>query len=323
MVVDNSNMADVLRAFPQQCKESLGLAKGIKVTGKITKIVVCGMGGSAIGGHLLKTFMEDKPLPVFLVRDYNLPAFVDESTLVFAVSYSGNTEETLSCLLEAKNRKARIIAITTGGRLGDLAESCITVPTGLQPRNAIAYLFFPMIGVLYNSGLIKVQNADIAEMLKILAEPASFEEKAKEHAKKIRDRTPIIYSSSRMEVCAYRFKCELNENAKHPSYYHVFPELCHNELVGHQGMERSKFIVFILKSKLDHERITKRMDICRKIFEDRLDVEELQAQGNSLIAQLFSLIYLGDWISYHLAIMKSVDPTPVYIIEHLKKELLK
>jgi len=323
MAADPSNMAEVLRAFPQQCKESMALAKGIKVSGKVSKIVVCGMGGSAIGGNLLRTFMEDKGLPVFLVRDYTLPSFVDESTLVFAVSYSGNTEETLSCVVEAKNKKAKIIAITTGGKLADLAETCITVPTGLQPRNAISYLFFPMIGVLYNSSLIKVQNADINEMLKVISNVAAFEERAKDLAKRIKEKTPIIYSSTRMEVAAYRFKCEINENAKHPAYHHAFPELCHNELVGYQGMERSKFIVFMIRGSLDHDRIKKRMDICKKIFEDRVDVEEVKGMGNSLLAQLFSVIYLGDWISYYLAVLKRVDPTPVYIIEHLKKELLK
>jgi glucose/mannose-6-phosphate isomerase len=124
-----------------------------------------------------------------------------------------------------------------------------------------------------------------------------------------------------MEPCAYRFKCEINENAKHPSAYHVFPELCHNELVGFQGMERSKFIIIMIRNPTDHERIKKRMDICKPLFEETVDVYEIEAKGKSLLAKMFSVIYLGDWVSYYLATWKRVDPTPVYVIEDLKKKL--
>jgi glucose/mannose-6-phosphate isomerase len=321
MVIDKSNMKQVLKDFPKQCREALTLAKGIKVAGNFNKIMVCGMGGSGIGGDLLRAYMFDKPLPVYVVKGYDIPEFIDEDTLVFAISYSGNTEETLSAVTQAKNRNTKIVAITSGGLLADMADTVIKVPQGLQPRNAVGYLFFPMLGILYNSGIVKVQNKDMNELITIIKDVQYFDEQGKELAKKIRDKTPIIYSSALLAPCAYRFKCEINENAKHPAYHHVFPELCHNELVGYQGMERGKFITIVMKSELDHERVAKRMAITKDLFEHTVDVEEIGAMGNSMLAKMFSLIYLGDWVSYHLAMWKRIDPTPVDVIENLKRQL--
>ena len=178
-----------------------------------------------------------------------------------------------------------------------------------------------MIGVLYNSHIVEIKNSDLNELIKIISDVEYFDEKGKELAMKIKDKTPVIYSSALMEPSAYRFKCEINENSKHPAFSHVFPEMCHNEILGFQGMERSKFIVIIVRNSSDHPRIVKRMDICKDLFEERVDVEDFSAMGDSLLAKLFSVIYLGDWVSYHLAIWKRIDPTPVYVIENLKKAL--
>jgi glucose/mannose-6-phosphate isomerase len=160
-------------------------------------------------------------------------------------------------------------------------------------------------------------------MLSILKDTEYFSEKGREIALKIKDRVPVIYSSEKLKACSYRMKSQFNENAKHPAFFHTFPELCHNELVAFQGMERSKYIVLLLKNSLDHDRIKRRMEICKNLFEDTVDVEEIVSLGESLLSKIFSLIYLGDWISYHLAIWKREDPSPVYIIENLKKELEK
>ncbi len=321
MVIDKSNMKQVLTDFPKQCREALSLAQGIKISDPITKILVAGLGGSGIGGNILQAFMATEKIPVHVVKDYDIPAFVDDQTLVFAVSYSGNTEETLSAVTQAKNRGSKIVAITSGGKLADLVDTVITVPTGLQPRNAVGYLFLPMVGVLFNSSIVNIKNSDLNEMIELLSDVDSFDEKGRELAKEIKDKTPIIFSTSRMEPAAYRFKCEINENAKHPSYHHVFPELCHNELVGIEGMERSKFVIFLIRNSSDHERNRKRMTILKDLFEEHVDVVEVPAMGDSFFAQLFSIIYLGDWVSYHLALWKRVDPTPVHVIENLKQQL--
>ncbi len=323
MTIDKQDMASVLRDFPTQIKEALTLSQGIKAPGNFDKILVCGMGGSAIGGDILKAYMMDKKIPVYVNKDYDIPEFVDKNTLVFAVSYSGNTEETLSALTQAKNKGAKIVAITSGGQLSDVADKVIKIPSGLQPRNGVAYLFFPMIGVLFNSGVIEVKNSELNELLKVVSNVDSFDEKGRQLAMKIKSKTPIIYSTPRMEPAAYRFKCEINENSKHPAYHHTFPELCHNELVGFSGMERSKFVIIMIKDSFDHERNKKRMEICKSLFSETVDVEEINTTGTSYLARLFSAIYLGDWISYHLAVWKRVDPTPVYVIEDLKKALKK
>ncbi len=323
MVIDKSNMKEVLEAFPRHCTEALSLAGGLMAPKDIANIVVCGMGGSAIGGDLLKTYMTDSDIPVVVNRSYKLPNFVDKDTLVFAVSYSGNTEETLEAVTEAKKRGAKIIAITSGGKLGSLADKVIKVPAGFQPRAAVGYLFFPMISVLYNSKLIDVKNSDLNEMVKLLQDKDYFENEGKRLAKLIKDRTPIIYSSDKFEPIAYRFKTQIQENAKSPAFNNVFPEMNHNEINAFQFMERSKFVVFIIRDEGDHPRIKKRFDICSDIMTDRVDVEFIETKGKSLLARMFSTLHLGDMVSYELAMNLRVDPTPVEVIEGLKKRLVE
>jgi len=193
----------------------------------------------------------------------------------------------------------------------------------LQPRNAIAYLFFPIVGVLFNSGKIDIKNTDLNDMIKVVSDVEYYDEKGKELARKIKEKTPIIYSSTLMEPSAYRFKCGLNENAKHPAYHGVFPELCHNEIMGLAGMDRSRFLVIMIRNSDDHERVTRRMDICKEIIEERVDVEEITSLGSNIFSKIFSIIYLSDWTSYHLAVWKRVDPSPIDIIEKLKRELME
>jgi len=321
MVIDKSNMLEVLDNFPKQCKDALALPKGIMVKGEVTSIVVCGMGGSAIGGDLLKMYTNETKLPVFVVRDYKVPEFVDNYTLVFVVSYSGNTEETLSAFHDAKKKNANIIAITAGGQLHKEASKTIRIPSGLQPRAAIGYLFFPMLGVLYNSNLIDVKNADLNEMLVLLSQNQGIKETAEQLAKKIQGKIPIIYSSELLKPVAYRWQTQINENAKYPAYHSSFSEMNHNEINAFRNMERKKFIPILIRDEKDHPRIKRRMDVCKQIMERNVDVEEVHIKGSSLLARMFYTIYLGDYTSYYLALRERVDPTPVEVIEWLKKQL--
>ena len=146
MPIDNSNMLKVIEDFSHQCRMALELPKGMSVSGKVDKIVVAGMGGSAVGGDLLKSYMRSSKIPVFVVRDYDVPHFVNEKTLLFAVSYSGNTDETLSAFEDASRKKANIVAVTSGGQLGAIAKKVVKIPGGLQPRAALGYLFFSGLG---------------------------------------------------------------------------------------------------------------------------------------------------------------------------------
>ena len=321
MPIDNSNMLKVIEDFPQQCKTALELTKGMSVTGRIDNIVVAGMGGSAICGDLLKIYLHDLKIPVFVVRDYKVPIFVDENTLVFAVSYSGNTEETISAFRDAANKKAKIVAVTSGGQLASIAKKVIKVPGGMQPRAALGYLFFPLIGTLVNSNVIEVSPNEIKEMLAILSEADDFKSVGEKIAKKIGQKTPIVYASELFGAVAYRWKTQFNENSKIAAFCHAFSEMNHNEIAGYQTMSKNNFFAIIIRDKDDNERIKKRMDITKDIISTKIEVEEVHTKGEHLLSRIFSAVYYGDFVSYYLAIANKIDPTPVTVIENLKKKL--
>ncbi len=321
MPIDNSNMLKVIEDFPHQCKTALELPKGMSVSGKINNIVVCGMGGSAVGGDLLKTYMHNSKVPVFVVRDYKVPNFVDENCLVFAVSYSGNTEETISAYEDALKKKAKIIAVTSGGHLGSLAKKVIKIPSGLQPRAALGYLFFPVLGVLANSGIVDVKGKEIEEMLDILSKTDEFKTVGERIAKKIGQRTPLVYASEMLGAVAYRWKTQFNENSKVAAFHHVFSEMNHNEIAGYQNVNKQDFITIFIRDVHDNERVKKRMDATKEIISTRVDVEEIFTRGEHLLSRIFSGIYYGDFASYYLALANRIDPTPVTVIENLKRKL--
>ncbi len=320
MPLDSQNMLQVIKDFPKQCREALGLPAGISVSGEIKNIVVTGMGGSAIGGDLLKTCLSNTNIPVYVNRDYKVPEFVNENTLVFAVSYSGDTEETLAAFEDAQNKNAKIIGITSGGKLADECSKIIKIPSGLQPRAALGYLFFPMLGILHNTGIVRVKNDELNEMVDILKKTGEFNDAGEELAKKLKEKIPIIYASEMLGAVALRWKTQINENAKMAAFYNVFSEMNHNEIVGYKGMDR-KFIAIMVRDRHDNDRVKKRMDICKEIMEVTTDVEEVQTQGNGLLARIFSTIYLGDFVSYYLALWNRVDPTPIEVIEEMKRKL--
>ena len=314
-------MLQVIKDFPKQCREALGLPKGISASGKINNIVIAGMGGSAMGGDLLKIYLSNTNIPVYVNRDYKVPNFVDENSLVFAVSYSGNTEETLSALNAAKEKKAQIIGITSGGKLSEECEKVVNIPSGLQPRAALGYLFFPMLGILHNTNIIRVKNDELNEMMDILKQTDKFNEQGEELSKKLKEKIPIIYASEALGAIAFRWKTQINENAKMPAFYNVFSEMNHNEIAGYKSMDH-KFSVVMILDKNDNDRVKKRMNICKEIMEEYVEVEEVETQGESLLARMFSAIYLGDYVSYYMALWNRVDPSPVDIIEGMKKKLM-
>lgn len=320
-MIDKSNMLNVIESFPSQCKTAMGLTKGIAVSGEIKNIIIAGMGGSGIAGDILKAYIHNSKIPVYVVKDYKLPEFVNEATLVFAVSYSGNTEETLAAYKDALRKKAKIVAITSGGELAALCKKTIKIPQGYQPRAALSFLFFPMLGVLSNMNIIKVDSKEINELFSAISNVEEYKNEAKKIVKQIKNKTPVIYASSLFGAIAYRWKCQFNENSKTASFYHVFSEMNHNEIVGYQTASRDDFISVFLRDKYEHNQIKKRMDITKKIIGTKVDITEVNSRGESLLARIFSLIYLGDFVSYYLAIDKRIDPTPVAVIENLKREL--
>lgn len=343
--LDKANMIEVLEEFPQKMRDALRLGEEFSIstsafTRNFKNIVILGMGGSAIGGDLLSNYLTDElVIPIVVIRGYDIPKFVDEDSLVFAVSYSGNTEETLSALKKCLEVKARVIALTSGGKLAALSQEnnfpVIKVPTGIQPRAAISYLFFPVLKALERLGLIKERGGEIEETHNILrelsreygAKSPSKNNLAKKVALILYQHLPLIYGSEGLlGAVAMRWKTQINENSKWPCFWNVFPELDHNEIVGYEienGINLQVKIVY-LQDKEGLLRVEQRREITRKIIEDKVaEFIVCPSRGKGKMARMFSLIFLGDLASYYLAILNQVDPSPVACIEDLKKELAR
>ncbi|ACM59743.1 bifunctional phosphoglucose/phosphomannose isomerase [Caldicellulosiruptor bescii] len=338
---DPSGMFESVYNLPEQIQKAYEIGKNISVNVKaedIDKVVITGLGGSAIGGNLLRVFVLDKcKIPVIVNRDYVLPAYVDSKTLVIASSYSGNTEETLSAYQDAKAKGAKIIAITTGGKLKEFAEKdgfdVITIPSGLQPRAALGYSFIPLLMLFVKLGLIEPVDDQIEETVKVLSDlrerykPEVPEEKnlAKRLTLKLWNKLPIIYGiSGTTEVIAERWKGQICENSKSPAYFNVFSELNHNEIVGTESPKHilGLFEIVMLHDTEDHKRNAIRMDITKDLIKGVVSgVNDIYSIGNSRLARMFSLIYLGDYVSLYLATLYQNDPTPVKKIDILKNKL--
>ena len=233
---DKQNMFDILRKLPAQF-EAASRLKVPKVNAK--KIVIAGMGGSGIGGDILQSYLRNEiRIPITVVKDYNLPGFVDSNTLVITNSYSGNTEEIVSIYKQGRERKAKIVCISTGGILGKLCKRdrvpLIKIPTGMPPRAAIAYSFVPILLIVQKMGLISNKGKDIRETIAVLSkmskELARENNPAMRLAKKIRSSIPVIYASGKLYPVAYRWTTEFNENSKCLAYARAFPEQNHNEI---------------------------------------------------------------------------------------------
>lgn len=333
-------MFDFLYNLPEQFAECLQMEFPwvTSLRGNYRNILVTGLGGSAIGGDILRSYsMRRLPVPLVVNRDYVLPAFVGPDSLVFAVSYSGNTEETISAYAEARSRGAQVIVVTTGGKLGEMTAQdgypVVKVPAGLVPRAASGYLFAPTALILEGMGLLPGVRAELEETVAVLrsrrrnlepAKPAP-ENEARAIAAVLKDSIPVIWgSSSTTEIAAMRWKGQINENAKSPAYFNVFPELNHNEIVGFEVPEDvlRRTAVVVLRDGNDHERVKKRIEITREIISSRVkSVTEVHSRGNSFLARLYSLIYVGDYASVYLAMEYGVNPTPVKIIDYLKAKM--
>lgn len=304
---------------------------------EVRAVVVTGMGGSAIGGSLVAALAEPEcPVPIVVNRDYHLPAFVDEHTLVVASSYSGNTEETLSATQEALEFGAQIVAITTGGHLAELARErgfpLITFDYRAQPRAAIGHSFALLLGVLVRIGLLADKTDELAEATDVLLrlqrligpETPTERNPAKELAHQLVGRVPTIYGAGMLAPVARRWKGQFNENAKTWAAFDEMPELNHNAVVGYQFPEhlRDTAFVIMLRCPLDHERVQARFEITAELLEQAgIEHTVVYAWGEGAVAQMWSVLHYGDYVSYYLAALNGIDPTPVERIDYLKRRL--
>lgn len=333
--VDRSNMVDLLRNFPLQCEEAIAIGKDVEV-GYLSggeSVVVTGMGGSAMGGDLLRACLSDEvDIPIWVNRDYSLPGWVGKRTLVFVSSYSGNTEETLSAYEEGKRRDAKLVSLTSGGKLEKLSKKdgypLVKIPSGLPPRCGLGYLFFPMFIVLSRTELVKSKGDEIEEALAVLRQMAGelcqSRNQAIELAGRFVGKLPVFYSSNRFEVVVRRWGTQFNENSKTFAHTNLLPELNHNEIVGWDQPEnllKDAEIVFLRDGK-EHPQVRRRFEITKELLKPLASgVYEVWSRGEGLLSRLFSLIYFGDYLSYYLALLLGVDPTPIERIDYLKGKL--
>ena len=342
---DASDMLELIESFPEQCQDAKHIGGEFELPKNFNtncKNIVCiGLGGSGIGADIGRSYVaDDAKIPLFVNRNYTLPNFVDEDTLVVASSYSGNTEEVLSAYRDARDRGSKIIVITSGGKLEKSAQideaPCIKIPAGFPPRCALGYSFFPLLILLSKIGIIKDQSLLIDDAIRVLRKIKNSrlgckvkykDNQAKRIASEIYGKLPVIYAGQdHVDSIATRWRGQLAENSKTLASSHLFPEMNHNEVVGWENPKTilRNSIVIMLRDAADHPRISKRMDITRNIFKkDRIKVIEVRSFGKELLARIFSLIYIGDFVSFYLAILNGIDPTPVERVAYLKKELCK
>jgi glucose/mannose-6-phosphate isomerase len=302
-------------------------------------VIVAGMGGSAIGGELLKDWARDTlPIPLEVCREYTLPAFASKKTLTLIASYSGETEETLSVFLDAVKRKCMVACISSGGKLLELSRKMqmptLQIPTGIPPRAALPYLFTPMAIFLEKLGLISNFKAEISEAITVLKQVCSEnapekplkENFAKELAFKINGTVPVVYGFGFYRSVAQRFKQQFNENSKIPSKWDVFPELNHNEVVGWEKAEKlaKHFTVVIIRDKRESEEIKCRVEATKELLDNKVaGIYEVWSRGEGKLARMLSTTLIGDFTSVYLALLRGVDPTPVETISLLKKRMAK
>ena len=337
---DPDGMLSDLHGLPGQCRQAWEKANKFALPPDfkdIDKLVICGMGASAIGGDLLRslTFELSKPL-VFVNRGYDLPAFVDSKTLVITSSYSGNTEEILSAFTQTLDTRCKKLVITTGGKLGNLAQEknvpIFTIDYHGQPRAALGYSFIPLIALLCKTGFLENKSSRVEEMARTLEallhnvaeNVATPLNPAKQLAGKLFGKLVVIYGAGILSTVAQRWKSQCNENSKAWAFYETFSELNHNAVVGYEFPKEvaGKVFVIMLRCPSLHPRILSRYQITSEILEKvGVGHEIVDSQGKEHLTQMMSLVFLGDWVSYYLAILNHSDPTPVKAIDYLKKRL--
>ena len=341
--LDSEDVLGAVERLSQQCQQGWTLgreARGLPEAVGVEAVAVLGMGGSGVSGDVVQAVVEPRlPLPWRTIKSYGpLPEWVGRNTLVFAVSYSGSTEETVAALGEAQERGARIVVVSSGGPLRDIAEensfAHILIPTGLQPRASLGFLTLPILGALVAMGLVPDLQADVEEATEVLGDLEErchrsrprAENPAKDLAALISGRVPVVYGGYGLgSVAAYRFKCDLNEYGKTPAFWNELPELDHNEIVGWNQLAeltREHFVSVLLRDSQEHERVSLRFAITRSLIENSfVEVVEVPAQGVSALARLLSLILVTQLAAIYVGLSYELDPGPVAVIQDLKHQL--
>ncbi|MHA2202143.1 MAG: bifunctional phosphoglucose/phosphomannose isomerase [Candidatus Hodarchaeales archaeon] len=342
--LDTQNMFQMVNNWPELIEELLQYsfelpAKAevgrytISYEGPISQIVICGMGGSAISGDYLSVYLKNLlNIPIIINRNYDIPAFIAENTLIILISYSGNTEETISCLITALKNSSKIIGVGSGGTLEIFCKKYklpfFPIPPGYQPRASFPLLFFPLLKILDTMKLYSLEQSAINETLSLFRQmredftpnKPTTSNQAKKIAEQLYDRIPVIWSP--FSCIANRMKCQLNENSKILAIAEELPELNHNHIVGWESWEKEiPFILIAYRFQEEHPNVKLRFEITKEILKGKVEIIEIVARGTHILSQLFSATYYGDYISMYLAILNNQNPSTVDSIDYLKNQL--
>ncbi|MCW3997970.1 MAG: bifunctional phosphoglucose/phosphomannose isomerase [Candidatus Bathyarchaeota archaeon] len=335
--IDSSQMLSYLENIGEHYRKAEKNSNKILINyPKPSNIIIAGMGGSAIGGELLKDWAKNKVnVPIEIIRDYSLPTYANKDSLVLVLSYSGETEESLSAFLHALKKECMLYCISSGGDLIKYAKETnvphFIVPSGMPPRAALPYMFTPLLIAFEKSGLISGISDELSEAANILekiSDENSPEIPANENYSKtlalgIGDTVPVVYAHGLFGSVARRFKQQFNENSKIPSRWEVFSELTHNEIVGwEQPGKFSKFYSAIfLRDKNESMQIRSRIELTKPFLSSPSNMFEVWSRGKTDLAKMLSIICIGDFTSVYHAILNRIDPTPVSTITQLKEKI--
>jgi glucose/mannose-6-phosphate isomerase len=324
-------MKTLVANFSKQLTEAIAIGGSAKLTPsqhKISNVLICGLGGSGIGGSIVSELViGNANVPVNVTKGYFIPAYVNESTLVIISSYSGNTEETLNCMNLAIAKNAKIVAITSGGKVLETSKTigfdCIVVPGGMPPRSCLGYSLTQLFFILgYNKIINNNYKAELEAAVKLIdSEENTIIAEASSIAKKLIGKIPVIYATTYNEGIAIRFRQQLNENSKILCWHHIVPEMNHNELVGWTEKNNNLSVLFFL-DKDEYSRNLARVQINKDVIEKHAaEITEVYSKGNSVIEKAIYFIHLGDWISIALGELRGADLMEVNVINHLKSKL--
>jgi glucose/mannose-6-phosphate isomerase len=340
--LDPSGMLDHLHQFPGQCQ--LAWEKVSKFAlppeySRVDKVVILGMGGSAIGGDLVRRLaLAESRVPVWVHRDYGLPPFVDGNTLVIASSYSGETEETLSAFTESLQTPAKKLAITTGGKLKKLAKKegvpVFSIDYQAPPRAAFPHSFIPLVGIFQKLGLLGDKSADLKQALDILNQLSEdlletnplAANPAKQLATRLWGHLVVVYGGEVLSEVARRWKAQLNENSKAWAFFELFPELNHNAVAGYKfppDLKDKIFVVLLHSSSLSPRSRLKYKATAELLARSGVSHEQVEALGETALAQMMSLVLLGDYVSFYLAVLNETDPTALEAVDFIKGYLAR
>lgn len=330
--LDRKGIVRDLAALPDQLLQGLAIGGGLGPLAVGRRVTIVGMGGSAIAGEVLGSWLSaERGLSWAVTKDSALPPWVDESDLVVSVSYSGNTLETMAATRQAVVRGCDLVGLSSGGALRDLCRGrgypLAALPAGLMPRAAFGYVFGALAGL--HDANVQGEVRQAAEIVRGLGKQlaptvAAAKNPAKRLALKLKGKTPIIYATPTYAPVARRWQTELNEMAKVLAWASVLPEADHNELVGWDGDPAAKrFAPIFLRDPAEAEDHARMMDVTRDLIKKRTKVEQVVAKGPSLLSRMLSTLQLGDFTSVYLAVLRGIDPTPVAVIQKLKARLSK